>query len=74
MVTPILKYISLTLYESGMDLNMLTYFGARQKTAENWKEMLRQADPRFVLKNVLQDVVEGCLVLEVHFELRTHKE
>jgi hypothetical protein len=57
-----------------MDLNMLTYFGARQKTAENWREILQQADPRFVLKNILQDVVDGCLVLEVHFELHTPKE
>ncbi|KAF2027953.1 S-adenosyl-L-methionine-dependent methyltransferase [Setomelanomma holmii] len=53
--------------QRGQDLNMLTYFGARQRTAEDWQEMLREADPSFVMRQALQNVVEGCLVLDIEW-------
>lgn len=33
-----------------MDLSMLTYFGSRERTFEDWQALLRDADPRFVLR------------------------
>lgn len=32
-----------------MDLNMLAYFGSRERTQQDWEEMVKAADERFEL-------------------------
>ncbi|KAI1141459.1 S-adenosyl-L-methionine-dependent methyltransferase [Hypoxylon sp. FL0543] len=37
-----------------MDLNMGSFFNARERTLQEWKDLLTQADPRFVLQRVIK--------------------
>ncbi|TGO77910.1 hypothetical protein BELL_0086g00160 [Botrytis elliptica] len=37
-----------------MNLNMLSYFGSREKSMEDWRELFREADERFEIKNAVK--------------------
>lgn len=37
-----------------MNLNMLSYFGSREKSIEDWRELLKEADERFEVKNAIK--------------------
>ncbi len=48
-----------------MDINMLVYFGSRERTLEDWRALLTAADPRFVLLNVKVAANQPNTILEV---------
>jgi hypothetical protein len=33
-----------------MDLNMMTFFGSRERTLEDWQSIVHRADPRLSMK------------------------
>ena len=35
-----------------MDINMFVFFGSRERTLADWRELLEAADPRFELVDV----------------------
>ncbi|CAD6442755.1 502c8c01-8684-4511-a6e1-48e108f730d4 [Sclerotinia trifoliorum] len=37
-----------------MNLNMLSYFGSREKSMEDWRDIFRDADERFEVKNAVK--------------------
>lgn len=48
-----------------MNLNMLSYFGSREKSMEDWKELFREADERFEIKNAVKLGDSLTSILEV---------
>nr|XP_023873673.1 O-methyltransferase gsfB-like [Quercus suber]POE84310.1 o-methyltransferase gsfb [Quercus suber] len=50
-----------------MDLNMLTYFGSREKTVADWETILKEADPRFHLRSVTRPSYDMNCVLDVEW-------
>jgi len=36
-----------------MDLQMLSYFGSRERTVSDWDLLFKEADERFELKNAI---------------------
>ena len=55
----------LGLSDSAMDLSMLTYFGSRERTEDDWLWMLNEADPRFKLISVSKPAAPGISPLLV---------
>jgi hypothetical protein len=51
--------------DRNLDLSMLTYCGANQRTVEDWKGILTQADTRLKMKNVVRKEGEMLVLLEV---------
>ena len=43
---------------------MLTFFGSRERTIDEWGGLLRDADPRFVLKGSKRSVGQTSTILE----------
>ena len=37
-----------------MDLDMLSYFGSRERSVEDWREIFKEADERFEFKNAIK--------------------
>ncbi|KAF7879494.1 hypothetical protein EAF04_000690 [Stromatinia cepivora] len=48
-----------------MNLNMLSYFGSREKSMEDWREIFREADERFEVKNAVKLGDSLTSILEV---------
>ena len=48
-----------------MDINMLVFFGSRERTLEDWKALLREADPRFELVKTTRASDQPNTILEV---------
>jgi hypothetical protein len=48
-----------------MDITMLIYFGSRERTIIEWKELLYKADPRYELQTVNADPKKPNTLLEV---------
>ncbi|KAL4779051.1 S-adenosyl-L-methionine-dependent methyltransferase [Aspergillus varians] len=51
-----------------MDITMLIYFGAHERTVEQWRTILAKADPRLRLAKVTRDAEQPNAILEVVFE------
>ncbi|PQE24943.1 Sterigmatocystin 8-O-methyltransferase protein [Rutstroemia sp. NJR-2017a WRK4] len=48
-----------------MDLNMLSYFGSRERSVADWEDIFKRADERFVLKKAV-DLADGLnCIMEV---------
>ncbi|KAI1458806.1 S-adenosyl-L-methionine-dependent methyltransferase [Annulohypoxylon moriforme] len=47
------------------DLNMGAFFNARERSLEEWKDLLAQADPRFVLRRVVEPKGSGLAMMEI---------
>jgi len=47
-----------------MDLQMLSYFGSRERTVSDWGLLFKEADERFELKNAI-DLNGPGFILEV---------
>jgi hypothetical protein len=47
------------------DLNMGAAFNARERTVSEWKILLREADPRFLLKSVVEPPGSALGIIEV---------
>ncbi|KAF3763274.1 S-adenosyl-L-methionine-dependent methyltransferase [Cryphonectria parasitica EP155] len=47
------------------DLSMVSLFNARERTADEWKLLLVNADPRFVMKGVTQPKGSALAIIEV---------
>lgn len=43
---------------------MTTLFNARERTAEEWKDLFAKADPRFVLKQIIEPKGSALAILE----------
>nr|POE49519.1 o-methyltransferase bik3 [Quercus suber] len=50
-----------------MDLDMLTYFGSREKSIADWKAILEEADPRFLLRDAIKPTHDINYVLDVEW-------
>ncbi|KAL8728737.1 MAG: hypothetical protein Q9166_005224 [cf. Caloplaca sp. 2 TL-2023] len=48
-----------------MDINMLIFFGSHERTIEEWKTLLTEADPRFDLINVNKATDQPNMILDV---------
>ena len=48
-----------------MDLSTLTYFGSCERTEDDWRQILNQADPRFKLVSVSKPASPGASPLLV---------
>jgi hypothetical protein len=48
-----------------MDINMLAYFGSRERTISEWAELLKKADPRFKLEKTERAPGEASTILDV---------
>lgn len=48
-----------------MNLNMLSYFGSHEKSMEDWREIFREADERFEVKNAVKLGDSLTSILEV---------
>lgn len=48
-----------------MDLNMLEYFGSRERTLADWEAMLKEADESFELKSAVKPPGGQSYILEV---------
>ena len=69
-----------TLHESGllscseerrrrwMDINMLIFFGSRERSIADWRELLETADPRFKLVDVATTSDQPNAMLQVRWE------
>ena len=51
----------LTVKIRSIDLNMLTFFGAREHSLEDWKDLVANADSRFAVEHV--NVSGGLIVI-----------
>lgn len=51
-----------------MDVTMLVYFGSHERTVEQWRSILAEADPRFALERVTQSPKQPNSILQVVFE------
>lgn len=51
--------------ERTMNLNMLSYFGSREKSIEDWRELLKEADDRFEVKNAIKMGDSLTCIMEV---------
>jgi hypothetical protein len=51
-----------------MDLNMLIYFGSRERTLDEWSVLLQAADPRYFLRGVKQVAGQPNTILDVGWE------
>lgn len=51
-----------------MDVTMLIYFGSRERTVAEWREILRLADPRFELTCVHRDPKQPNALLEISWK------
>ena len=50
-----------------MDVNMLVFFGSRERTLEEWRALLGEADKRFVLRGVSRARERPNVVLDVEW-------
>ena len=50
-----------------MDVNMLVFFGSRERTLEEWRALLGEADVRFVLRGVSRARERPNVVLDVEW-------
>ncbi|KAL4985865.1 S-adenosyl-L-methionine-dependent methyltransferase [Aspergillus falconensis] len=50
-----------------MDITMLAYFGSHERTIEQWRTLLAQADPGFRLEKVTEDSKQPNTLLQVVF-------
>ncbi|KAJ5947536.1 S-adenosyl-L-methionine-dependent methyltransferase [Penicillium verhagenii] len=50
-----------------MDITMLVYFGSYERTIEQWRSILAEADPLFTLEKVTQDPKQPNTILQVVF-------
>lgn len=50
-----------------MDITMLVYFGSHERTIEQWRSILAEADPRFTLESFAQDPKQPNTILQVVF-------
>lgn len=52
-----------------IDLSMSTYCGANQRTVEDWTRILKQADPRLEIKNVIKKRGELLVLLDIMLDI-----
>lgn len=50
---------------SDYDMYMLAFQNAKERTAEDWTTLLREADPRFELTSVYQELKSSLAIVEV---------
>jgi len=48
-----------------MDINMLVYFGSRERTLGEWDGLLKTADPRFELERTTKAADQANMILVV---------
>ena len=50
-----------------MDINMLIFFGSRERSLREWEEMLKKADPRYKLVKATQAEDQPSTILDVEW-------
>jgi len=50
-----------------MDINMAATFNALERTADDWKALFQDTDPRFVLQEITQPKGSALSLIEVRW-------
>ncbi|KAL7755528.1 hypothetical protein ACKLNR_014626 [Fusarium oxysporum f. sp. zingiberi] len=63
-----MKYADKGLYRRVADLNMAALFNARERTTKEWEALLKEASPRFVLKEVIIPKGSTLAIIEAYWD------